>query len=221
MSEPWRLTATEAVDRLRRARGVALEMVDAAARGSRRSSQGQRPADPFPRRGPGPGQALPTRGQRPSGLAGRAADRGEGLQRCGRAAHHLRLADFANHRAERTTARLPRCVPMAPFRWPSRMCRNLQAAIPSTRYGASPESLGPGAHGRRLFGWRCGRIGRARGLARQRLLPRRLAAHSGELLRHRRASAEPRRRAAGRWPAGIRQPVGRRARWRAPCPTWR
>ena len=72
----------------------------------------------------------------------------------------------------------------------------------------NPWNLGRTAGG--SSGGAGGGAGGGRGLARQRLLPGRLAAHPRQLLRRRRAAAEPRAGAARRRPAGLRQPVGRR-----------
>jgi len=195
MSELWQLSATEAVRMLRRGEVSPLEMVDAAAARIeavdhkvnalpiRFFDVARAEAETLRREGeaqPGWLAGLPMAVKDYNDVAGQLTTAGSPI--------------FANHRAvrdDRTVATL-RCngaIPLAKSNVP-------EFAGSNPLVGRHAQSLGSGAHGRRLIGWRgCGAC-RPRGVARQRLVPRRLAAHSGKLLWDCRVAAEPRRRTA-------------------------
>jgi amidase len=213
MGELWQLSATEAVDKLCGAEVSPLEMVEAAAARItavephinalpiRFFDEARAQAKAFRRQPadhPGWLAGLPIAIKDYNDVGGQLTTYGSPI--------------FAEHRPptdDRTVATLRAngAIPLAKSNVPE------FAGSPhlQPRLGYHPQSLGSHAYRRRLVRGCCGRVGGARSLAREWLLPRRLAAHSGELLPHRWLPAERRHRATGRRFACFRQPLGGRS----------
>jgi amidase len=201
MSELWRLTATEAVARLRRGEVSPLEMVEAAAQRIeavepkvnalpiRFLDEARDQARRFRREShdhPGWLAGLPIAVKDYNDVAGQLTTNGSPIYAKNRAAADDRTV---------ATLRANGAIPLA------------KSNVPEF---AGSHTFNPvwGVYCRRVVRWRGGRARGRGGVAGEWLLPRRLAAHPGQLLRRRRPAAEPRRGAARRRVAGLRQSVG-------------
>ena len=227
--ELWRMSAVEAVARLRNGEISPLELVEASAR---RIAEVEPAVNALPtlcldrardhakrimagRRG--------LRSRRRSGLARRPAGLDQGPDRRRGRAHHLRLADLRRSRAGKIApaGRAHRAqgrhrdgqVEHAGVR---RRRQHLQRGV-----RPDAQSLEHLAHLRRLDRRRRGVGGDRRGLAGARHRPWRLAARPGSLLLGRRhpAVARPGDARHGEQSRGARSRC--RGRWRATSPTWR